>query len=93
MGIINDGEYYFDERFVVKEDYEICLRHIKEKGGILGVRYLHWENDYWDTDGGCKDYRTVGIEKNAIKLLNKLYPGMIRSAKRKANTFTIQLNL
>lgn len=93
MGIINDGEYYFDERFVVKEDYEICLRHIKEKGGILGVRYLHWENDHWDTDGGCKDYRTVGIEKNAIKLLNKLYPGMIRSAKRKANTFTIQLNL
>ena len=32
MGIVNDGEYLFDENFPVKEDYEICLRHIKDKG-------------------------------------------------------------
>lgn len=93
MGIVNDGEFYFDEKFVVKEDYEICLRHIVKYAGILGIRYLHWENEHWKTDGGCKDYRTVEIEKQAIKDLHKLYPGMIRSAKRKANTFTIQLNL
>jgi glycosyltransferase involved in cell wall biosynthesis len=93
MGMINDGEFYFDENFKVKEDYEICLRHIIKYGGILGIRYLHWENEHWKTEGGCKDYRTVEIEKKAIKDLIKLYPGMIRSAKRKANTFTIQLNL
>jgi len=93
MGIINDGEYYFDESFKVKEDYEICLRHIVQYGGILGIRYLHWENEHWITEGGCKDYRTVAIEKEAIKKLVKMYPGMIRSAKRKANQFTIQLNL
>jgi glycosyltransferase involved in cell wall biosynthesis len=93
MGMVNDGEFYFDENFKVKEDYEICLRHIVKYGGILGIRYLHWENEHWITEGGCKDYRTVEIEKKAIKDLVKLYPGMIRSAKRKANTFTIQLNL
>ena len=93
MGLINDGEFYFDENFKVKEDYEICLRHIVKYGGILGIRYLHWENEHWTTEGGCKDYRTVEMEKKAIKDLVKLYPGMIRSAKRKANTFTIQLNL
>jgi glycosyltransferase involved in cell wall biosynthesis len=93
MGIINDGEYLFDERFKVKEDYEICLRHIRDKGGILGIRYLHWENDHWKTEGGCKDYRTVQMEKDAIKLLVSMYPGMIRSAARKVNKFTIQLNL
>ena len=93
MGIINDGEYYFDENFVVKEDYEICLRHIRDKGGILGIRYLHWENDHWGKDGGCKDYRTIEIEKKAIKDLIKLYPSMISQVKRKANEFTIQLNL
>jgi glycosyltransferase involved in cell wall biosynthesis len=93
MGMVNDGEFYFDENFKVKEDYEICLRHIVKYGGILGIRYLHWENEHWVTDGGCKDYRTVEIETKAIKDLVKLYPGMIRSAKRKANTFTIQLNL
>lgn len=93
MGMVNDGEYYFDEKFKVKEDYEICLRHIKEKGGILGIRYLHWENEHWKTEGGCKDYRTVEMERQAIKDLYKLYPSMIRSAKRKANEFTIALNL
>lgn len=93
MGIVNDGEFYFDENFVVKEDYEICLRHIQKKGGILAVRYLHWENDHWGKDGGCKDYRTINIEKKAIKDLIKLYPSMICQIKRKANEFTIKLNL
>lgn len=93
MGIINDGEYIFDERYRVKEDYEICLRHIRDKGGILAARHIHWENEHWTTDGGCKDYRTIQVERDAIKLLIKEYPGMIRSAKRKANAFTIELNL
>lgn len=93
MGIVNDGEYLFDEEFKVKEDYEICLRHIRDKGGILAVRYLHWENEHWTTDGGCKDYRTVKMEKDAIKLLARTYPGMVRRATSNANKFTIELNL
>jgi len=93
MGIINDREYMFDPNFKVKEDYEICLRHIRDKGGILAVRYLHWENEHWTTEGGCKDYRTIDMERDAIKRLIKLYPSMISSAKRKANEFTIKLNL
>lgn len=93
MGIINDGEYYFDERYKVKEDYEICLRHIRDKGGILAARYLHWENDHWEQDGGCKDYRTVEMEKNCIKMLIKDFPGMVKNVSRKANKFTIQLTL
>lgn len=93
MGMINDGSYYFDERYKVKEDYEICLRHIRDRGGILGVRYLYWVNEHWETEGGCKDYRTIDMEREAIKLLMEEYPSMIRSAKRKANEFTIMLNL
>ena len=93
MGIVNDGEYLFDPEFKVKEDYEICLRHIRDKGGILAIRYLHWENEHWTTNGGCKDYRTIEMERDAIKKLIKLYPNMISSAKRKANEFTIKLNL
>jgi glycosyltransferase involved in cell wall biosynthesis len=93
MGMVNDGEFYFDENFKVKEDYEICLRHIVKYGGILGIRYIHWENEHWITDGGCKDYRTIEMEKKAIKDLVKMYPNMIQSAHRKANTFTIKLNL
>lgn len=93
MGIVNDGSYRFDESYPVKEDYEICLRHITEYGGILGIRYCHWQNEHWTTDGGCKDYRTIGIERAAIKRLAAQYPGMIQKAKRKANAFTISLNV
>mgnify|MGYP003141241786 FL=1 len=93
MGIINDGEYLFNEDFKVKEDYEICLRHIKEKGGLLGVRYLYWANHHYTDDGGCKDYRTVSIEKECIKKLIELYPGMIAKVKRKGTQFGITLTM
>jgi len=93
MGIINDGEYYFNEKYKVKEDYELCLRHIRDKGGLLGIRYLYWENEHWTTEGGCKDYRTIEIERDCIKRLIKEYPGMVLSAKRKNNEFSIKLNL
>lgn len=93
MGIINTGKYLFNEEYKVKEDYEICLRHIRDEGGIVAARYLHWENEHWITDGGVKDYRTIDMERKAIKLLAKEYPNMISSAKRKANMFTIKLNL
>jgi hypothetical protein len=93
IGIINDGTYYFDESYIVKEDYELCLRHIKERGGILGVRYLFWENEHWSTDGGCKDYRTLSIERECIKKLIKQYPSMVASAKRENNEFAIKLAL
>ena len=92
MGIINDGEFYFDESFEVKEDYELCLRHIKEKGGILAARYLFWENHHWGTPGGCKDYRTQGMEADAIKRLIKMYPGMIRKIKRGGSEYSIELD-
>jgi hypothetical protein len=92
MGLINDGEYRFDESFPVKEDYEICLRHIRDKGGLLGIRYVHWQNEHWTTAGGCKDYRTIAMEREAIIRLIKLYPGMVSTVKRVANEFTIRLN-
>ncbi len=93
MGMVNDGEFFFDESYPVKEDHEICLRHMQKYGGIYGIRYMHWQNEHWTTEGGCKDYRTIEMEREAIKRLIKQYPGMIRKAKRKANTFTIELNV
>ena len=92
IGHINDGSYYYDESFLVKEDYELCLRHIKERGGILGGRNIYWECEHWKTDGGCKDYRTQEMEKSAIKKLIKMYPGLIRKVSRKGSEFCIQLD-
>lgn len=93
MGIINDGSYLFDESFPVKEDYEICLRHIEEFGGIVAARYLYWENSHWADDGGCKSYRTQKMEAKAIRDLVKKYPGRIRKITRGGSNYSIELNV
>jgi hypothetical protein len=91
MGIINDGSMYFDESFPVKEDYEICLRHIKEYGGVLAARHVYWENSHWGDSGGCKDYRTQKMEADCIAKLIRLYPGMIRQVTRGGSGYSIEL--
>lgn len=90
-GIVNDGRTFFDERYPVKEDYELALRLIKEDGAILGARYCYWENTHWTDSGGCKDYRTQAMEERAIKNLMKAYPGLIRRVTRGGSEFSIEL--
>jgi hypothetical protein len=92
MGIINDGEFMFDERYTVKEDYEICLRHIRQKGGILAARYIYWQNEHWETKGGCRDYRTQEVEERCTKLLMAEYPRFIRRVERRGSEYCIQLD-
>lgn len=91
MGIINDGSYRFDEEFVVKEDYEIGLRHITEFGGVLGLRYWHWENHHWDKEGGCGAYRTHDVEEQSIRKLKDKYPGCVRRISRGGSQYSIEL--
>ncbi len=91
-GILNDGRTYFDESFQVKEDYELCLRLIKEDGGIVGARHIFWENVHWQGEGGCKDYRTQEIEENCINKLKKMYPGMIRQITKGGSSYSISIN-
>jgi hypothetical protein len=91
MGIVNDGAVRFDERFPVKEDYELALRCIKQDGGIVAARYLYWENSHWKDKGGCSAYRTQVMELQAIKLLASMYPGMIRRITRGGSSYSIEL--
>jgi hypothetical protein len=91
MGIINDGSIYFDEKYIVKEDYEICLRHIAEYGGILSVKYLTWENEHIYKTGGCQSYRNNENEKSAIDMLIKAYPNNVKIKKSQTNNYSIRL--
>jgi hypothetical protein len=92
MGVINDGSYYFDETFLVKEDYELSMRHIKERGGILRANYIFMQHEHQKMEGGCRDSNRIQKEKEAIKKLIKLYPGWIKEAKHRGSDFAIQLN-
>lgn len=92
MGIINDGRTRFDERFKVKEDYELNLRCIQQDGGVIAARYIHWTNSHWTDAGGCAAYRTQLMELRCIKLLMQMYPGMIRRVRRGGSSYSIDLD-
>lgn len=92
MGVINDGSYYFDESYLVKEDYELSMRHIKERGGILRANYIFMQHEHQKMEGGCKDSNRIEKEKEALKKLLKQYPGWIKEAKHRGSEFAIQLN-
>ncbi len=91
MGILNDGRTRFDESYPVKEDYELCLRCIVEDGGILGARYLFWENEHWSKAGGCATYRTQAVEDEMIRKLIATYPGLIRKVTRGGSRYSVDL--
>lgn len=93
MGIINDGTYYFDESFEVKEDYELTLRHYTDRGLTVRSNILFMQHEHNQLRGGCRDSNRIAKEKEAIKKLINLYPGMIKEAKHRGTSFAIQLNV
>jgi len=92
MGIINDGEFYFDEQFEVKEDYDLVLRHFKKYGGHLKTRQFYWANLHWNNLGGCVDYRNDEMENKAIELLKKRFPLMIKKPIHSKTKNTISIS-
>jgi hypothetical protein len=93
MGIINDGSYYFDETFEVKEDYELTLRHFTERGVTVRSNIIFMQHEHTQLRGGCRDSNRIAKEKDAVKKLITMYPGMIKEAKHRGTSFAIQLNL
>ena len=93
MGIINDGTYYFDETFLVKEDYELTLRHFMERGITVRSNIIFMQHEHTQLRGGCRDSKRIEKEKDAVKRLIQMYPNMIKEAKHRGTSFAIQLNL
>lgn len=91
MGMLNLPTLRFDESYPVKEDYELCLRCIRDYGGVVAARFVFWENEHWDTPGGCHDYRTQEMEQAAIDRLVRMYPGLIRRVTRGGSRYSIDL--
>tara|TARA_R110000824_G_scaffold91625_2_gene222825 strand:+ start:95 stop:814 length:720 start_codon:yes stop_codon:yes gene_type:complete len=93
MGIINDGTYYFDEEYEVKEDYELTLRNITDGRPTVRTNIMFMQHEHTQTKGGCRDSNRIRKEKDAIKRLIVKYPNMIKEAKHRGTSFSIQLNV
>lgn len=93
MGIINDGTYYFNEEYEVKEDYELTLRNLKDGRPTVRTNIIFMQHEHTQSIGGCRDSKRIEKEKNALKKLISEYPGMIKEAKHRGTNFSIQLNI
>lgn len=90
FGMINDGQR-FDERFVVKEDYDYSImslyRHRKVlKNQKYGVKVEHLTNA-----GGCVSYRTREVEEEAYQELRKKWGSKI--IKRQGNKNFVRVHI
>jgi hypothetical protein len=69
----------FDTNLKLNQDYDFTLQHILKYGGVqrcddILPSYVHYSNK-----GGCKDYRTDELEKEAAEYLFNKYPDMIEN--------------
>lgn len=79
MGFLDDS-LYFDERFALKEDYELCLRIIRNGGGVLRFNYLAIAAEHYSV-GGCYDHWANGERRVYSQLLQDMYPGLVTIKK------------
>jgi hypothetical protein len=78
---INDTTLRFDARFIVKEDYELCLRLIARGEKTLRFDYVSTSASH-KTGGDCKDDWEAGRSAEFSKLLLTCYPDLVRKGRQ-----------
>ena len=67
--VILKTDLRYDERMMLKEDYDYVLQHLNRYRRILRVdRYYHYNLSAENT-GGCADYRTSELETRSMEAL------------------------
>lgn len=90
MGIIDDGQR-FDERLKLKEDYDFSLQTLYRHRRILRGNRYSWRVEHHDTDGGCKSYRSMSAELEAIEILQaKWGDKIVQRHKKKPYEITVR---
>ena len=68
---IKGNELQYDERFPLKEDYDMTIQQCMKYRGILRVNKFFYVKKSAENIGGCGVYRNVEREKDQLKLLQK----------------------
>lgn len=68
----------FDERLMLKEDYDYTAQHLHEHGGVCRSNRVLCSFEHYDNPGGAVDVRNDDREQHAIQLLHHKWPGAFR---------------
>jgi hypothetical protein len=67
----------YDERFPLKEDYDMTLQQCNVNRGLLRLNKWHYTKLGAQNVGGCADYRQVAKEREQLELLQKKWGSRI----------------
>jgi len=68
---LKGNELIYDERFSLKEDYDMTLQQLNVHRHILRFNKFFYEKKGAEQQGGCATYRNVEKELGQIKMLQK----------------------
>ena len=81
----------FDEKLLLKEDYDYTLQHIKQGGCIRYHKYLFNFKRYGNT-GGAVSYRTDNLEQQSIEYLQNKWNDCIKLNPKRDNEILLNKN-
>jgi hypothetical protein len=74
---LKGNDIFFDERFSLKEDYDMTIQQLNKYRGILRVNKFYYQKRGADKIGGCSFYRNIKKEVDQIKMLQKKWGRVI----------------
>lgn len=83
MGLVASDDLQFNPEWTVKEDYELCLREMKEGRNCVRYNFLVAEATHW-TPGGAMRYWETGKDEEFTDRLCKEFPQFVVPSKNKA---------
>lgn len=74
---LKGNELRYDERFPLKEDYDMTIAQCNKYRGLLRVNKFYYNKKSAENVGGCAMYRNVEKEREQLKLLQKKWGNKI----------------
>ena len=66
-----DSDLRYDERFSLKEDYDLTLQHLNKYRKVLRVNKYFYQVRQMEQEGGCASYRNLDKETKQLQDLQK----------------------
>ena len=89
-----DNDLHFDERFVMKQDIDMCLQVLmKYRKVFMERRYSFVCRPAMSTVGGVGSYRNQDLENKMINLLRAKWGGQMfgKTASKRVNIYTLNI--
>lgn len=74
----------FDPDLRLKEDYDFTVQHSNYMGAVR-MNDLFFEFKHYGNSGGCQEYRTDALERDAAERLMRKWPGRFRAHPKREN--------